>query len=92
MLDISPTYLSRIETDEEKTPPAEDTIKKIAKILGEDFNVLMHLAGRVPSDVEEMLKEDPSLPQFLRTATAKGYSGKDLEALLEKERAKAKRQ
>lgn len=88
MLDISPTYLSRVETDEEKTPPSEETIKSIAKVLGEDFNLLMHLAGRVPSDVGEMIREDPDLPQFLRTAKARGFSGKELEELLETKKKK----
>lgn len=88
MLDISPAYLSRVETDEEKSPPGEDTIKKIARLLADDFNILMHLAGRVPSDVGEMLKEDPDLPQFLRTAKARGFTGKELEQLLEKSKGK----
>ncbi len=82
-LSISPTYLSRVETGEEKTPPAEDTLKAIAKVLGDDVNVLLHLAGRVPSDVGDMIREDPDLPQFLRTAKQQGYSGKELERLLE---------
>lgn len=87
-LEISPAYLSRVETDEEKTPPAEDTLKAIAKLLEDDHNVLMHLAGRVPSDVGDMIKEDPHLPQFLRTAKQRGFTGKKLEALLEAEKGK----
>jgi transcriptional regulator with XRE-family HTH domain len=88
MVDISPAYLSRVETDEERTPPGEDTIKRIAKVIGDDVNALMHLAGRVPSDVGDMLKEDPSLPQFLRTAKARGFTGKELEQLLDKAKGK----
>jgi HTH-type transcriptional regulator, competence development regulator len=87
-LKISPAYLSRIETDEEKTPPGEDTLRAIAKILDEDFDRLMHLAGRVPSDVGEMIKKDPDLPQFLRTAKERGFTGKALEAMLDKKKAK----
>ncbi len=87
-VDISPAYLSRVETDEEKTPPAEETLKAIAEALAADLDTLMHLAGRVPSDVGEMIKEDPHLPQFLRTARSRGLTGKELEQLLSKDKPK----
>ena len=35
---ISPTYLSRIETMEEKSPPAERVLKKLADLLEDDFD------------------------------------------------------
>jgi HTH-type transcriptional regulator, competence development regulator len=81
-VNISPTYLSRVETDEEKTPPGEETLRAIAGVLGMGFDELMHLAGRVPSDVGEMIKNDPDLPQFLRTARDQGLTGKKLGELL----------
>lgn len=80
-LNISPAYLSRIERDDEKTPPAEDVIRAIAQLCDDSFDDLMHLAGRIPSDVKEYLKE-PGLPQFLRTAQQRGYTARDLERLL----------
>jgi transcriptional regulator with XRE-family HTH domain len=81
-IDISPTYLSRVETDEEVTPPAEDTLKAIAKALGENPDFLMHLAKRVPSDVQDMIAGDRDLPKFLRTAHSKGFTGSDLISTL----------
>ena len=87
-VDISPAYLSRVETDEEQTPPGEETLKAIAKALDEDLDNLMHLAGRVPADVGEMIKKDPDLPQFLRTARNRGLTGKQLEELLNKDKSK----
>jgi transcriptional regulator with XRE-family HTH domain len=43
---ISPTYLSRIETSEEKAPPAEEVIRKMADpALNDSFDELMTLAG-----------------------------------------------
>jgi len=80
---ISPTYLSRIETMNEKTPPAEDVIRKLAKLLNDDFDELMHLAGRVPEDVEKVIKGDPSMPAFLRTAKEQKLSGEELGKILE---------
>lgn len=85
-LDISPAYLSRIETDEEKTAPAEELLRAIARLLDDDAEFLLHLAGRVPEDVSEMLKRDPGLPQFLRTAHERGITAKELEALLAKKK------
>lgn len=81
---ISPTYLSRIETLDEKTPPAEEVIRKLAALLGDDFDDLMQLAGRVPEDVEKVIKADPTMPAFLRTAREKNLSGTDLMKLLDK--------
>lgn len=81
-LDISPAYLSRVETDEEMTPPAEDTLRAIAKVLEDSPDSLLHLAGRVPADVGEMIKDDPDLPHFLRTAKQRGFTGLQLEALI----------
>ena len=80
---ISPTYLSRIETMDEKTPPAEDVIRKLATLLNDDFDELMQLAGRVPEDVEKVIKGDPSMPAFLRTAKEQKLSGDDLMKLIE---------
>lgn len=80
---ISPTYLSRIETMDEKTPPAEDVIRKLATLLDDDFDELMQLAGRVPQDVEKVIKGDPTMPAFLRTAGERNISGEQLMKLLE---------
>ena len=81
-LDISAAYLSRVETDEEMTPPGEQLLKAIAKVLDESADTLLHLAGRVPADVGKMIKEDPDLPHFLRTAKQRGLTGRQLEALI----------
>lgn len=81
-LEISPTYLSRIETNEEKTPPAEELLRKIADLLGDNFDELMSLAGRIPTDVKEYITKDPGLPQFLRTAREQGLTSKQLEEML----------
>lgn len=84
---ISPTYLSRIETMDEKTPPAEDVIRKLATLLNDNFDELMQLAGRVPEDVEKVIKSDPTMSAFLRTAKQHKLSGDDLMKLLAEKRA-----
>jgi HTH-type transcriptional regulator, competence development regulator len=55
---VSPTYLSKIERDE-FPPPAEDKVKKMAEILGRDQDELLALAGRVASDLTEIIRRRP---------------------------------
>ncbi len=86
-LDISAAYLSRIETSEERTPPAEDVIQKLADLLSDDFDELMRLAGRIPSDVKEYITKE-GMPQFLRTAKDRKLTAKQLEEMLEPKRRK----
>ncbi len=80
---ISPTYLSRIETMDEKTPPAEEVIRKLASMLNDDFDQLMQLAGRVPEDVEKVITADPTMPAFLRTAREQKLSGEQLTKIVQ---------
>ncbi len=56
MIGVSPTYLSKIERDE-FPPPAEDKVRKIAEILGRDVDQLLALAGKVSSDLSEIVRE-----------------------------------
>ena len=57
---IEPAYLSKIERGE-MPPPGEATIRKIAAELGEDADVLLALAGKVSSDVREIIRRRPRL-------------------------------
>jgi transcriptional regulator with XRE-family HTH domain len=64
---VSPTYLSKIERDE-FPPPAEDKVKAIAGILGRDADDLLARAGRVSSDISDIIKRRPvELTALLRT-------------------------
>lgn len=83
-LAISATYLSRIETCQEASPPAEKVIRNLADLLQDNFDELMQLAGRVPEEVEDLIKGDPDMPAFLRTARDKNVSGADLMKMLKK--------
>lgn len=89
LVGISPTYLSKIERGE-FPPPGEEKIKAIAKELGRDADELLALAGRVSSDLEEIIQQKPrEMATFLRAA--RGLTPKDLEELTKQvERKKRK--
>jgi transcriptional regulator with XRE-family HTH domain len=57
--DISPTYLSQIERGEQRWP-TEDVLMRLANAVAHDPSELLHKAGRVSSDVLEILKIHPS--------------------------------
>ncbi len=84
---VSPTYLSKVERDE-FPPPAEDKVRKIAEIFGSDVDELLALAGKVSSDLSEIIRERPrELAALLRTT--KGLTADDV-ARLAREANKAK--
>jgi transcriptional regulator with XRE-family HTH domain len=84
---ISPTYLSKFERDE-FPPPAEDKVKSIAKIIGCDADDLLARAGRVSSDILEIIKRRPlELAALLRTT--KGLTAEEI-ARLARQAQKAK--
>jgi len=55
------TYLSKIENGT-KPPPSEKVILVLAHTLGIGSDELFSLAGKVPSDLAEVLKEPGILP------------------------------
>lgn len=57
---IEPAYLSKIERDE-VSPPGEETIKKLAVELTLDPDVLLALAGKVSTDLQEIIRKRPQL-------------------------------
>jgi transcriptional regulator with XRE-family HTH domain len=76
---VSPTYLSKIERDE-FPPPAEDKVRKIAGVIGCDADELLARAGRVSSDLSEIIKRRPvELAALLRTT--KGLTADDMARL-----------
>ncbi len=84
---VSATYLSKIERDE-FPPPAEDKVRKIAEIFDCDVDQLLALAGKVSSDLSEIIRERPrELAALLRTT--KGLTVEDVDRLA-REAKKAK--
>jgi len=87
MIGVSPTYLSKVERDE-FSPPAEDKVRAIAKIIGCDTDDLLARAGRVSTDITDIIKRHPvELAALLRTT--KGLTADDI-ARLARQAQKAK--
>lgn len=79
-IEVSPTYLSKVERDE-FAPPAEDRVKAIATILDLDADDLLARAGRVSSDISGIIKRQPvALAALLRTTA--GMSADDIARLV----------
>ena len=88
-IEVSPTYLSKVERGQ-FPPPSEKKVKLIANIIGCDTDVLLALAGRVSSELTDIIKSNPrELADFLRLT--KGLTAEDIERLSrEAKRAKDK--
>ncbi len=87
MIGVSPTYLSKVERDE-FPPPAEDKVKAIAKVIECDADDLLARAGRVSSDITDIIKRHPvELAALLRTT--RGLTREDI-ARLARQAQKAK--
>ena len=61
------TYISKIENGA-MPAPSEDTIKKIAAVLGEDADDMLLLAKKIPSDFKDVIYQNEEIPAFLRKA------------------------
>ena len=59
-IEVEPAYLSKIERGE-VAPPSETTTVKLAKELDEDPDMLLALAGKVSSDLQEIIRKRPKL-------------------------------
>lgn len=87
---ISPTYLSRLESNQETSPPSEEKIRALANVLQDNFDELMQLAGRVSAEVTEFIKADRNMPAFLRRAREKKLTAEELMKLIEDQDSKDK--
>jgi transcriptional regulator with XRE-family HTH domain len=84
MVGMSPTYLSKVELDE-FAPPAEEKVRAIADALGQDADELLALAGRVSSELADIIKRHPrEMATFLRAAN--GLSAEEMQRLAEEAR------
>lgn len=69
LVDISPTYLSLVETGKAEYAPAAERVRKMAEVLGADPDHWIALAGRMPEDVKNIILKDPEqMPALLRAA------------------------
>ena len=57
---VEPAYLSKIERDQ-VSPPSETTIRRLAEELDEDPDALLAMAGKVSSDLRDIILRRPRL-------------------------------
>jgi len=57
---IEPSYLSKVERDI-GSPPAEDTLRRIATELDLDADVVLALGGKVSEDLQAAIRRRPQL-------------------------------
>ena len=89
-LDVNFTFVSKIELGH-VAPPSEDVLRKLASVLGpyleQDQTVLadylIALAGKVPSDVAEILLRNPGAIPFLRTLGMEVWPKEQWQSLTE---------
>lgn len=80
-MDVSPSYLSRLESGDEPNPPSAKVIEKMAEILGEDMKNLMRLAGRIEKDIAQYVASTPNVADFLRSAREQGFGSTEFAKL-----------
>jgi transcriptional regulator with XRE-family HTH domain len=57
---VEPSYLSKVERDE-VAPPSEETILRLASELDLDPDTLLALAGKISTDLKEVIRRRPQL-------------------------------
>ena len=62
---ISPQYLNDIEHDR-RNPPGEYIVRQLADTLDLELDYLLFLAGRFPSDVLEMSRDEEGIKMAMR--------------------------
>jgi transcriptional regulator with XRE-family HTH domain len=88
-IDVDFTYLSKIENDR-MPPPSAKAIAALARELGADADELSILAGKIPSDLVDVLTSDPSAVKMFRSLTGNPRLRGDWERLLREQTDKSK--
>jgi HTH-type transcriptional regulator, competence development regulator len=70
LLDVTPSYLSRIEAGV-VPPPKEEKIQKLAELLDLNSDQLLASADKVSSDLLEIIRQDPiRMADLIRTSAS----------------------
>ena len=77
---ISPAYLSRIERGKEH-PPRPEIIKKLARILAADPDVLFRLSSTTDPEIVDFLHDQPEAMNLLRFLKESSFSLEELNKL-----------
>ncbi len=57
---VEPSYLSKVERGE-TPPPSEEKIRRLANELNDDPDVLLAMAGKVSTDLQDVIRRRPAL-------------------------------
>lgn len=82
-VNISPTYLSRIERGKEY-PPRPEVIKELAHILAADPDVLFRLSSSTDPEIVTFLHDQPAVMNLLRSIKEAGLTNAEIEQLTDK--------
>lgn len=80
-VEISPSYLSRIERNKEK-PPKPEIIKSLAKLLAADPDVLFRLSSSTDPEIASLVKENSKIRRLVRLFIDHEPTDKQLEEIL----------
>ena len=67
LLDVSFTYLSKLENNRMDRPPSEELIRRMAEVLKTNADDLLVLAERIPTDIAEIILDRPESIELLRS-------------------------
>lgn len=82
MADVSPTYLSQVEQGKVERPPTAERVRVMAELLGQNADQWIALAGRMPEDIADIIKNEPEvMPALLRAA--RGLTADELRKFTE---------
>lgn len=84
-VNISPTYLSRIERGKEY-PPRPEVIKELAHVLAADPDVLFRLSSSTDPEIVSFLHDQPAVMNLLRYIKEADLSDTEIEQLTDKVR------
>lgn len=91
-VDLSATFLSRVENGE-ASPPGAEKIKRIAQLLDADPDELLALAGKVDPELPTIIQGHPrAMADLLRTARDQNLTEEDIRTLTEQLRARRRRE
>jgi transcriptional regulator with XRE-family HTH domain len=78
---VSPTFLSKVETEDWK--PGEEKLRNIAQVIGCDPDDLLARAGRVPTELSEIIKQSPHRHEMVTLLrTAKAFTAEEMGKLV----------
>jgi HTH-type transcriptional regulator, competence development regulator len=82
-VEVSAAFLSKVEIGEAPPPKAEKIIK-MAELLDLNPDELLSLAGKVDPILPEIIREQPRMADFLRTAREINITDEQIERLTKK--------